>query len=274
MSSVSQVAEVIEQILNEEACDLARETGFIKRERTFDGADFAQSLIFGWVQEPQISLDGLIQVLGRREVNLSSPGLSQRFTEACAAFFHRLLERLSAMHMQGEEAVDCAWLRRFAAVMVEDSSSIQLPTELAAVWQGCGGSTGASLSTIKLFVRWDVLNGVLWGPALTEGRRNDHRSPFASLDLPAGALLLRDLGFFSLQDVKALCQRKRREKRYVITRVQAGTKFFTRRGHEINLRAILPKRVGEALELGALVGLSLPRFCGSSAPSVLPSGSL
>lgn len=60
MSSVSQLAEVLEQVLNEEACHLARETGFIERERNFDGADFAHSLIFGWLQDPQISLDGLI----------------------------------------------------------------------------------------------------------------------------------------------------------------------------------------------------------------------
>ncbi len=158
------------------------------------------------------------------------------------------------MQMQAEEAVDCALLRRFAAVIVEDSSSIQLPCELATLWQGCGSGSGSGRATIKLFVRWDVLNGELWGPSLTDGRHNDHRSPFASQQLPAGALLLRDLGFFSLQEMHQLCRRKGREKRFVITRVQAGTKYFTRQGHEINLRAILPRRVGEARELGVLVG--------------------
>jgi hypothetical protein len=171
MSSVSQVA----QVLNVEVYQLARETGFIERERKFDGADFAHSLIFGWLQEPQISLDGLIQVLGRREVDLTSSGLSQRFTQASATFFHRLLERLSAMQMQAEEAVDGALLRRFGAVIVEDSSSVQLPTELTTTtWRGGRGKAGTSEATIKLFVRWDVLNqnefrtvGVLiqFGPA-------------------------------------------------------------------------------------------------------------
>jgi hypothetical protein len=254
MSSGAQLAEVLQQILNKEACRLARETGFIERERSFDGADFAQSLIFGWLQEPQISLDGLIQVLGRREVTLTSSGLSQRFTKECATFFQRLLERLSAMQLQAEKAVDCALLRRFRAVIVEDSSQIQLPGELAAVWQGCGGKPGTSGSTIKLFVRWDVLNGQLWGPPLTEGRRNDHRSPFGIEGLAAGSLLLRDLGFFSLSHLAQICQRKGRQKRYVITRLYPTTKLFTRCDHEINLRAILPRKVGEAKELGVLVG--------------------
>jgi hypothetical protein len=254
MSSVSQLAEVLEQVLNEEACHLARETGFIERERTFDGADFAQSLIFGWLQEPEIRLEGLIQVLGRRQVQLSAPGLSQRFTEACAIFFQRLLERLSAMQMQAEEAVDCALLRRFGAVIVEDSSSVQLPTELATVWRGCGGSAGATEATIKLFVRWDVLNGEIWGPTLTDGRCNDHRSPFAASDLPARALYLADLGFFGLERIRQICQRQGRDKRYVVSRLQPGTSLWTRSGHQINLGGILPKQVGEARELGVLVG--------------------
>lgn len=254
MSSVSQIAEALQQVLNEEARQLARETGFIERERKFDGADFAQSLIFGWWQEPVISLDGLIQVLGRRDVQMSAPGLSLRFTQAGAIFFQRLLERLSARHLGSSVPVSSALLRRFTAVMVEDSSGIGLPSELATVWRGCGGSTGTSEAAVKLFVRWDVLNGELWGPALTDGRESDHHSPLAGRELPEGSVLLRDLGFFSVPDLQGLCQRKGREKRYFITRLPTKIKLFTRSGHEIHLRGILPKRVGEARELGVLVG--------------------
>lgn len=45
MSSVSQLAEVLQQVLNVEADELAREVHFIERERNFTGSDFAQSLI-------------------------------------------------------------------------------------------------------------------------------------------------------------------------------------------------------------------------------------
>jgi hypothetical protein len=46
------MSEVLTEVLNERAKHLAVETGFIQRVRTFDGADFAQGLIFGWLQEP------------------------------------------------------------------------------------------------------------------------------------------------------------------------------------------------------------------------------
>ena len=75
----------------------------------------------------------------------------------------RLLERLAEVRMQAE-AVDVPLLRRFQRVIVEDSSSVMLPAELAEIWRGCGGSQGTSEAAVKLFVRWDVLGGQLEGP--------------------------------------------------------------------------------------------------------------
>jgi len=47
MTSVTQWTETLRQILEEEANVLAKESGFIQRERVLSGADFAQTLIFG-----------------------------------------------------------------------------------------------------------------------------------------------------------------------------------------------------------------------------------
>ena len=45
MESVPQMAEVLTRILNEEADQLARSSGFIQRQRNFSGADLAQAMI-------------------------------------------------------------------------------------------------------------------------------------------------------------------------------------------------------------------------------------
>src|SRR5437868_3628827 len=139
MTSIPQLAESLQQILEKEARQLAKETGFIERERAFNGADFAQALILGWLQRPDERVEGFAQILERREVSITASGISQRFTQEAATFMQRLLERLSQVQMQAE-AVDVALLRRFSAVVVEDSSSVMLPSELAQVWRGCGGS--------------------------------------------------------------------------------------------------------------------------------------
>lgn len=254
MSSITEISEILTEVLNETANRLEWETGFVQRESKIHGADFAQSLIFGWWQEPQITLEGLRQVLGRREVGITASGLCQRFCQASVDFFQRLLEILTQQCLRAQEPMPYPLLRAFRAVIVEDSSVIALPAELAAVWRGCGGRPGASEGGVKLYVQWDVLGGQLFGPHLSDARRNDRRSPFDPDQLPPGALYLADRGFFSQERLQTLTQRRGREKGYVVTRMQGNTGLWLRNGHKLELRGVLPRQVGEAREIGVLVG--------------------
>lgn len=253
MTSVPQMIEALQRILEEEACQLAKSTGFIQRQRAFSGADFVQTLIFGWLQEPQERLDGFAQIFERRQVTITASGLCQRFTEQAATFLREILSRLVQVSIQ-VEAVDLALLRRFKAVIIEDSSTIVLPDDLAELWRGCGGGEAMSKAAVKLFVRWDVLTGQLYGPLLAEARCNDHSSPFAVDELPAGSLYLADLGFFGLLRLKRLSEAEAGAKRFFVSRLQATTSLYTRSGHRIELRGILPRQEGEAREMGVLVG--------------------
>src|SRR5260370_37892886 len=155
MESVSYLADILSQVLETEANSLARETGWQQRERKLSGADFVQTLIFGWLQEPDISLDGLTQVAARREVFISSSGLNQRFTQAGSELLRQVLHRL--VSNQQQILTPSAWpmLRPFSAVLLEDSSTIALPEELAEIWLGTQGMKAA----LKLFVRLDLRHG-------------------------------------------------------------------------------------------------------------------
>ncbi len=253
MINVTQFAEILRQTLEEEANTLAKETGFIQRERVLSGADFAQTLIFGWLSEPEISLDGFTQVAGRREIEITASGLHQRFTPEAAAFLQRLLERFTQVRLEAE-AAPVALLKQFTAVIVEDSSRIHLPDELAEVWQGCGGSQDTSQATLKLFVRWNVLSGELHGPLLTDGKQADAKSPFKEQDVPAGGLYLGDQGFFEQGRLRAWHQRTAGQRRYYLMRLPVGTALYTRHGHRLVLCGIVPQQPGATLELGVLVG--------------------
>ena len=66
------------------------------------------------------------------------------------------------------------------------------------MWQGCGGSHGTNEAALKLFVRWDVLNGELQGPVIADARHSDKRSPQDLESLVAGSLLIADLGFWAI----------------------------------------------------------------------------
>ena len=58
LTSEPHQAEALQRILEEEAKLLAFDSGFIERERAFNGADFAQALILGWLQRPDERLEG------------------------------------------------------------------------------------------------------------------------------------------------------------------------------------------------------------------------
>jgi len=151
------------------------------------------------------------------------------------------------------EAVEIPLLKQFSAVIVEDSSTVTLPAELAEIWRGCGGSEGTSEAAVKLFVRWDVLTGGLMGPELTDARTNDHQSPLPLEQLPAGSLYLADLGFFGLQRLQQIA-RGRQGKRFFVTRWQPRTTLYNRRGHRHDLAGLLPQQVGQVRELGVILG--------------------
>jgi Transposase DDE domain len=194
-------------------------------------------------------LDGLTQVAGRREVEITASGLYQRFTPAAVTFLQRLLERLTQVRLQAE-AAPTALLKRFTAVIVEDSSRISLPDELVEVWRGTGGNQAA----LKLFVRWNVLSGELHGPLLTDGRQADAKSPFQEQEVPTGGLYLGDQAFFEQGRLRQWHQRTAGQRRYYLMRLPVGTALYTRSGHRLVLSGILPQQEGAAVELGVLVG--------------------
>jgi hypothetical protein len=77
MNSIAQIVQALEGILQGEKLEaVGREKGFIKRLRELSCADVVQTLIFGWLQDPAITLEGQSQVLQRREVSVTSSALS------------------------------------------------------------------------------------------------------------------------------------------------------------------------------------------------------
>ncbi|MBO0794540.1 MAG: IS4/IS5 family transposase, partial [Ktedonobacteraceae bacterium] len=68
MTSVTQLETVLNQVLNERANELGRQTGFVRRQRLLTGADFVQVMALGYLHQPQASLDHLTQVAQIRGV--------------------------------------------------------------------------------------------------------------------------------------------------------------------------------------------------------------
>ena len=64
-----------------------------------------------------------------------------------------MLEELTSIVVEAAQDVPIKLLRRFSAVMLQDSSSITLPDELAEQWRGGGGTQEHTAAAVKLHVR-------------------------------------------------------------------------------------------------------------------------
>ena len=119
MSSVAYVEQQLQQILQERANALAKETGCVIRVTKFTGAALLQTLVFGWQQHPDASLEQLASTAQLGDVSVSDTAVHKRFTEPCAHFLHRVLEEMSTGVVQAAHDVPVKLLRRFSLVLLE-----------------------------------------------------------------------------------------------------------------------------------------------------------
>src|SRR5438067_2130018 len=237
MKSVPQLAsleETLSYVLEERAKVLARETGCVQRQVKFSGATLLQTVVFGWLQHSNASLESLASTAEIGAVSVTDTAIHKRFTPQCAQFLHRMLEELSQVAVLADQDVPLALIRRFGTVVIEDSSSIALPDELAEQWRGCGGNQAHTAAAVKLHARWDLKRGRLWGPALTAGRASDHSSPGAEEALPPKSLYCSDLGDVDLRRLAG----RQQAKVYSLTRLRAGTAPLSEPGKRLKLSKV------------------------------------
>jgi hypothetical protein len=197
MQIITKIAKAMQDILTTNADIRAKEVGFIKRQRKFSGSTFAQTLVFGWLNDPEATLEDLTQTAADLGVSISPQGLEKRFTYEAADFLKHILED-AVGRIISAQPVGISILQRFHGVYIKDSSIVALPDELHDIWQGCGGRVMKNTrASVKMQLRVNMNTGGLDGPYLYAGRTQDKNSPFQYP--PAGSLEIFDLGYFSLK---------------------------------------------------------------------------
>jgi len=235
---LTQVADALRGVLTNIADQAAHITGCIQRQRTFSGATLIQTLVFGWLHQPQATLEQLAQMAATVGVVVTPQGLDKRFTEALARCLKQVLEAAVAQVIASNQVV-IPLLNRFTGVLIQDSSVILLPADLATTWRGCGGTNPAQgASALKIQVRLDLTTGQIQGPHLQDGRVHDLRAPEQTRQMKAGALRLADLGYFSLAHLQDLGE----QGAYWLTRWRVGTVVRNEQGKTLELLPWLNSR--------------------------------
>jgi hypothetical protein len=255
--SIEDLPEVLQTLFTTTANQLALDTKFIKRKRTLTGSSFAQSLVLGWLNRPAATLSDLAQCTARCQTPIAPQSLSQRFTQEGVDFMRQLLEK-AVRNILSTHCPHPSVYAQFSAVILTDSTVINLPAYWQDRYPGCGNQTGSSAG-LKIQVSWDCKHGSLLGIELHAARDHDRTSSLA-YDTPSGALVLRDLGYFKLS---AFSEGSAKGSSF-ISRIPVGSVFFDEHGLKLNESALLIDGLDRLVWLGKarvparLVVLRLP----------------
>jgi hypothetical protein len=251
-TSVEEIASSLQEVFLVTADEAARPTRFVRRQSKLTGSLFAQALTFGWLDNPQATLEELAQVLASLHVPISPQALDQRFTPQAANFLLVLLQDAVSRVVTSEPAA-VPILQRFTGVCLLDSTWLSLPNCLASVWQGCGSPYAhGSRAGVKWQVRLNLLNGQLTGPFPEPGRASDQSSCLQHAVLPPGTLRLADLGYFCLAHFAELS----RQGVYWLSRLEHGTKVFDAAGQKWSLADFLRQQSKDRVDVAAEIGVA------------------
>jgi hypothetical protein len=74
-SKIHEVATALQTVFNRVTDDAARDSGFVRRRSKLTGDVFVRTLTFGWLHNPQATLEELAQAAADLGVAISPQGL-------------------------------------------------------------------------------------------------------------------------------------------------------------------------------------------------------
>jgi len=243
--TLDQLADALRTLFTTDADQAAKDSGLIRRQRKLTGAQFVQTLVFHWLENPEATIEEIIE-----DLDLSEAAFNERFNDRAAECLRRVLEKaLNLVFAARPEAIPL--LRRFAAVSVEDVTIIGLPAELAEQFPGCGGSDPqGGKAGWKLLTRWDVTTGRLEIRPPAPARDSERTLAEGLAPLPPNSLRLRDLGSFDLERLAA----DQQQGIHFISRVPARLKVRVGEQAGVNITAWLDRQPNDRIDSEVVLG--------------------
>jgi len=229
MTTIAQFQRKIQDLFGTTANRIAKESGFIQRQRKIQGSQFLQGIVFGFLAHPRATRQQLHQALGQTGLRVSAQGFEQRFNERAVAFLQRMVEEALGLVFESENLIPV--LERFQGVYVTDCTRIEptiYPVKIAARLELQSGGLQLSLETLAT---------------------HDNATKVMTQPLPRGALHLGDLGFFDLERFAEWAEAGVDG----VSRYKIGTYLYTLDQQPLDLEKVL-SQVATTSALNVLVG--------------------
>jgi hypothetical protein len=254
MLDVANLSSKIQKFFNETANTVARTVGFVERTSKLNGALFVQTLVLGFMDEPEASLTNLVETSSDLGVTITKQGLQERIQQA-PPFLKEMFQQSSAL-FRNDLPLDLALLKQFTAIYLHDSTVIALPEVLQDEFPGCGGD--GPDAALKIQLTFEFLRGTFEGTVFQPGRSPDQAYDGHLQVIQPGALHMHDLGFFVLRHFRRIDEHNA----YFLSRLDLQTSLFDPdTGEEIDLLAWLRAQHGTHFERECLVGAQEKLHC-------------
>jgi hypothetical protein len=178
--------------------ELARQTGWSKRQGKIDPFEFLISLVFGQLSTLRQTL--VSQAQGLEEV-VTRQAIHDRYNPRAIAFFQAAFAHTLAQTLDWSPARPQALelQQHFSAIHLLDSTCFDCPETLQEIFPSCGGA--GSAANIKVLLSYELMSGRLEPLKVLEGKRSDQGQACCwAQRLKKGELQINDKGFF---DAKA-----------------------------------------------------------------------
>ncbi|AOM11816.1 IS4 family transposase [Bacillus thuringiensis] len=201
-------AEELHQYLSPSFLErLARELDFVQRKRKFSGHDLATICV--WISQ-RVASDSLVRLCSQLHAatgTLISPeGLNKRFNKKAVCLLKHIFSVLLKNKICETSVIPSSSSAYFQRIRILDATIFQVPKHLASVYPGSGGC--AQTAGIKIQLEYDLHSGQFLNFQVEPGKNNDKTFGTECLaTLRPGDLCIRDLGYYSLDDLDQMEQR-------------------------------------------------------------------
>ena len=226
---------------------IAREISLIQRASSKFSAAGCLITILHFVTKGDTSLNQIAMHLASFvPKNMTRQAIFQRFSPSSSEFLLRVIQ--SVIKLRHPAVLDALNKVAFNRVIVEDSTVISMAKSNAADSPN-NGNGRYETAGCKCLLSYDLLRGKAIDFQLHAARESDQSLAFETADrCREGDLILRDMGFFSVESLRVIGNRKA----FWISRLLASTALRNISGTPLG--QLLKKAKGEVLNSAALVG--------------------
>lgn len=200
---------------------MAKDLGFMKRNRKINAYNLIESVLFSKFETDKMSLtDHCTYMLVHKGIIVSKQSIDERFNNKSITFIKRLLEQTLQEELVRPD--NFPLLDNFPKVRIKDAVSFQLPEHLKDDYPGSGGA--GSKAMLKIQFEYDLLTRQVLELQVTAFTKNDSSNAHETVDkIGAGELVVRDLGYISIKNMKAIAEDKGA---YYLNRLKFSTIVF------------------------------------------------